>query len=159
MKSSAVRPGDLSWFIRDFNWDLLSSFLQTITLNGKSLTLEVWHEMCDDDIPLHTQNISSDIRLKELHFHLQDIARFQSVKWLRTTSIPSWKECLKTNIQLLPLDKQENRSHEIKLTENLIKEKISQCEAFVDGADIPVLIQSLQDELNDLNDRFRLLVM
>ena len=82
-----VLPGELVWIIEQFNWNLLEDFFQTVKLSpsGDRLKLQLWNNCdCDDEIwtPLYTEEVLSNISIRELHIKLQDVARVESIKKL-----------------------------------------------------------------------------
>jgi hypothetical protein len=87
-----IKPGELSWIVKAFNWSLIQSRFQTITLKGRVFKLEIWDEVSDDRIPVFSETVPSDISLEQLHIKLRDAARFESVEVLERFLLDYHKE-------------------------------------------------------------------
>ena len=102
-----VKPGELCWSVKEFNWSLVSGRIQTITLSSDVLRLDLWDDMSDDRIPVCSESVSSDITLEALHIKLRDIAKTESIKVLKRFLIAYYQESFDDAVGRLSPQKRE----------------------------------------------------
>ena len=70
-----IQPGDICWLLVYRHWPTFTEFLQTITLNGNFLVLELWQDGSDKgDEPVAREFLSINTDLKALQIALASIA-------------------------------------------------------------------------------------
>lgn len=71
----AIQPGDICWLLVHRHWTVFEDFLQTVTLNGNFLILELWQDGSDiGEKPEVREYLSVNTDLKTLHMVLANIA-------------------------------------------------------------------------------------
>lgn len=70
-----IQPGDICWLLSHRHWATLEYVLQTVTLNGNFLIVELWHDGADSDSePEIREYLSVSTDLKTLQTSLANIA-------------------------------------------------------------------------------------
>ncbi|MEG3880509.1 hypothetical protein QT972_24400 [Microcoleus sp. herbarium7] len=141
-----MKPGELSWSVEEFNWSLLSGRIQTITLSGDILRLDLWDDMSDDREPVCSENVPSDITLEDLHIKLRDIAKAESIKVLKRFLISYYQENFDDAVKKLSPFARELWSFSIdSVNRNLQKLKL-----FCEGAvGIDFVVQNVQADIQE----------
>lgn len=141
-----VKPGELCWSVKEFNWSLVTGRIQTLTLSSDVLRLDLWDDMSDDRIPVCSESVSSDITLEALHIKLRDIAKTESIKVLKRFLIAYYQESFDDAVEKLSSQKRELMRFSIGSVNRDLHSLAKFCEQTVE---IDFVIQNVEADIQE----------
>jgi hypothetical protein len=138
--------GEISWLIKHFNWSLIDGVVQTITLKGDVIRLELWDKISDDQVPLCSESVSSTITLEVLHNKLRDSAKAITIKKLNRFRIDIYKENFEKAMEHIETQDREAMHFTIDSVNSGLRKLAIFCEQ---RADINFLVQDVEAEIEE----------
>ena len=113
------QPGEICWVVQDPSWYIMDGMFQTITLQktGQSFILALWDMNCDDAQCNDTMTVHSDISLENLHLALADLARTDTIRWVKAVTV-DWETNLNVCSAQINLKKASPELSKIQLVKN-----------------------------------------
>lgn len=151
------QPGEIRWTVQDPSWYIMDGMFQTITLQktGQSFVLAIWDMNCDDAHPNDSMVVHSDISLENLHLALADLARTDTIRWVKAVTV-DWETNLNVCSSQTNLKKAPPELSKIQLVKNNLA-KIARFPLDADAREIVKLYDEgwkVLCELNQLHSVF-----